>query len=298
MRLGFIGVGNIGTPMCRHLIEAGHTILAYDVSENNLARIVSLGAQAADSPRAVAEQCDIVFSSLPGPLEIEHVALGEDGIIAAARPGLLYVDLSTNAPATAQAICAALAEKGVMMLDAPVSGGVTGAERGTLAVMVGGDPDAFETCKPLLEHIGANIFHVGDIGSGCVAKLVNNMLAFINTAAASEGMALGTKAGVDPHKLYEIVQASSGASWAMNQFPNKVFHGDFTPGFTIDLAYKDLRLALEMGDQLSVPLLMGSICINILRQLRANNAGGDDLSAIARVVEDAIDWKIRAPQSA
>ncbi len=296
MQLGFIGVGNIGTPMCRHLIEAGHTVLAYDVSANNLARIVNLGAQAAESPRAVAQACDIVFSSLPGPKEIEQVALGEDGIIEAARPGLIYVDLSTNAPATAQALCATLAEKGVIMLDAPVSGGVTGAERGTLAVMVGGDHKTFETCKPLLKHIGANVFHVGDIGSGCVAKLVNNMLAFINTAAASEGMALGTKAGVDPHKLYDIVQASSGGSWAMNQFPNKVFHGDFTPGFTIDLAYKDLRLALEMGDQLSVPLLMGSICINFMRQLRANGAGGNDLSSLAQVVEDAIDWQIRAPQ--
>lgn len=296
MQLGFIGVGNIGTPMCRHLIEAGHDVLVYDVSANNLARIVNLGAQAADSPRAVAQACDIVFSSLPGPQEIEQVALGEDGIIAAARPGLVYVDLSTNAPATAQEVCAALAEKGVIMLDAPVSGGVVGAEQGTLAVMVGGDQKTFETCKPLLEHIGANVFHVGDIGSGCVAKLVNNMLAFINTLAASEGMALGTKAGVDPHVLYDIVQASSGASWAMNQFPNKVFAGDFTPGFTIDLAYKDLRLALEMGDHLSVPLLMGSLCINFLRQLRANGRGGDDLSSIARVVEDAINWQIRAPQ--
>jgi 3-hydroxyisobutyrate dehydrogenase-like beta-hydroxyacid dehydrogenase len=257
----------------------------------------NLGAQATESPRAVALACDIVFSSLPGPREIEQVALGEDGIRAAARPGLIYVDLSTNAPATAQEVCAALAEKGVIMLDAPVSGGVIGAERGALAVMVGGDHKTFEICKPLLEHIGTHVFYVGDIGSGCVAKLVNNMLAFINTVAASEGMALGTKAGVDPHKLYDIVQASSGASWAMNQFPNKVFPGDFTPGFTIDLAYKDLRLALEMGDQLSVPLLMGSICINFMRQLRTNGAGGDDLSSLARVIENAIDWQIRAPRN-
>ena len=293
MLIGFIGVGHIGTPMCRHLIEAGHTVLAYDVLETNLARIVNLGAQAADSPKAVAQACDIVFSSLPGPPEIEHVALGENGIIEAARPELIYVDLSTNFPAVAQRVCTRLAERGVTMLDAPVSGGVAGAERGTLAVMVGGDQGAFETCRPLLAHFGSNIFHVGDIGSGCVAKLVNNMIAFINTMAAGEGMLLGAKAGVDPQKLYEIVQASSGASWAMNQFPQKVFAGDFTPGFMIDLAYKDLRLALDMGDALSVPLVLGSVCINLMRQMRANGRGGDDLSGLIRTLEDAIDFPVR-----
>jgi 3-hydroxyisobutyrate dehydrogenase len=297
MQLGFIGVGNIGTPMCRHLIEAGHTVLAYDIQASNLARMVNLGAQRAESPKAVAQACDIVFSSLPGPREIEHVALGADGIIAAARPGLIYVDLSTNAPAVAQRLYTLLAERGVIMLDAPVSGGVVGAERGTLAVMVGGDKQAFETVRPLLERIGAHIFHVGPIGSGCVAKLVNNMLAFVNTAAACEGMLLGAKAGVDPRILYDIVQASSGASWAMRQFPQKIFAGDFTPGFTIDLAYKDLRLALEMGDELSVPLLLGSMCINLLRQLRAQGHGGDDLSGLAQVVEAAAGAQVRVPPS-
>jgi 3-hydroxyisobutyrate dehydrogenase len=297
MQLGFIGVGNIGTPMCRHLIEAGHTVLAYDIQASNLARMVNLGAQRAESPKAVAQACDIVFSSLPGPREIEQVALGEDGIIAAAKPGLIYVDLSTNAPVVAQRVCTVLAERGVIMLDAPVSGGVVGAEGGTLAVMVGGDEQAFETCRPLLEHIGASIFHVGPIGSGCVAKLVNNMLAFVNTAAACEGMLLGAKAGVDPRILYDIVQASSGASWAMRQFPQKIFAGDFTPGFTIDLAYKDLRLALEMGDELSVPLLLGSVCINFLRQLRAQGHGGDDLSGMTQVVEAAAGAQVRVPPS-
>jgi 3-hydroxyisobutyrate dehydrogenase len=295
MQLGFIGVGNIGTPMCRHLIDAGHTVLAYDINTSNLARMVNLGAKKAESVRAVVQSCAIVFSSLPGPREIEQVALGEDGIIAAARPGLIYVDLSTNAPSMARRVSAALAERGIIMLDAPVSGGVAGAERGTLAVMVGGDQHAFETCRPLLAHIGAHIFHVGPIGSGCVAKLVNNMLAFVNTAAACEGMLLGTKAGVNPQTLHDIVQASSGASWAMRQFPQKIFAGDFTPGFTIDLAFKDLRLALEMGDELSVPLLLGSVCINLMRQLRGQGHGDDDLSGLMRVVEDATGLQVRVP---
>ncbi len=296
MQLGFIGVGNIGTPMCRHLIEAGHTVLAYDIHPANLARMVHLGAEEAESPKAVAAACPIVFSSLPGPREVEQVALGEDGIMAAARPGLIYVDLSTNAPSVAQRVCATLAEHQVTMLDAPVSGGVVGAEAGTLAVMVGGDKDAFATCRPLLEHIGANIYHVGDSGSGCVAKLVNNMIAFINTVAASEGMLLGTVAGVDPQMLYDIIQASSGASWAMRQFPHKVFAGDYTPGFTIDLAHKDLRLALDMGDELSVPLLLGSVCINLMRQIRAHGNGGDDLSGLMRLLEDNIGRQVRVPR--
>jgi len=238
MQLGFIGVGNIGTPMCRHLIEAGHEVLVYDVNPSNMARMVSLGAQAGESPRAIAQACNIVFSSLPGPREIEQVALGAHGIIEAARPELIYVDLSTNSPTVARRVCAALAARGVTMLDAPVSGGVAGAERGTLAVMVGGAAQAFTTCKPLLQHIGSNVFHVGDSGSGCVVKLVNNMLAFVNATAAYEGMLLGVKAGVDPQMIYNIVQASSGASSAMQAFPNKIFAGDFAPGFMIDLAQR------------------------------------------------------------
>jgi 3-hydroxyisobutyrate dehydrogenase len=296
MQLGFIGVGNIGTPMCHHLLQAGHTVLVYDVNASNLARMVNLGAQQAESPKAVAQACDIVFSSLPGPREVEQVALGKDGVIAAARPGLLYVDLSTNFPVMARRVCAALAAQGVTMLDAPVSGGVAGAERGTLAVMVGGDKPAFDRCRPLLAHFGANIFHVGDIGAGCVAKLVNNMLAFANTVTACEGMLLGTKAGVDPQLLHDIIQASSGASWAMRQFPQKIFAGDFTAGFTIDLAYKDLRLALELGDELAVPLLMGSLCINLMRQARANGRGGDDLSGLMRVLENNIGVQVRVPR--
>jgi 3-hydroxyisobutyrate dehydrogenase-like beta-hydroxyacid dehydrogenase len=244
----------------------------------------------------VAQACDIVFSSLPGPREVEQVALGKDGIIDAARPGLLYVDLSTNFPVMARRVCAALAAQGVTMLDAPVSGGVAGAERGTLAVMVGGDKSAFDRCRPLLAHFGANIFHVGTIGAGCVAKLVNNMLAFANTVTACEGMLLGTRAGVDPQLLHDIIQASSGASWAMRQFPQKIFAGDFTAGFTIDLAYKDLRLALELGDELAVPLLMGSICINLMRQARANGRGGDDLSGLMRVLENNLGVQVRVPR--
>ena len=295
MQLGFIGVGNIGTPMCRHLIEAGHDVLVFDVHPSNLARMVSLGAQQAESPKAVALACDIVFSSLPGPREIEHVALGTDGIADAARPGLIYVDLSTNSPTVAQRLCATLAAKGVTMLDAPVSGGVVGAEGATLAVMVGGDASAFETVRPLLQHIGANVFRVGDSGSGCVAKVVNNMLAFVNSMAAFEGMLLGVKAGVDPQILHDIVQSSSGASWAMRQFPHKIFAGDFSPGFTIDLAHKDLRLALELGDELSVPLVMGSVCINLMRQARANGRGGNDLSGMMQVLEDNLGMQVRRP---
>jgi 3-hydroxyisobutyrate dehydrogenase-like beta-hydroxyacid dehydrogenase len=295
MQLGFIGVGNIGTPMCRHLIEAGHEVLVYDVNPSNMARMVSLGAQAGESPRAIAQACNIVFSSLPGPREIEQVALGAHGIIEAARPELIYVDLSTNSPTVARRVCAALAARGVTMLDAPVSGGVAGAERGTLAVMVGGAAQAFTTCKPLLQHIGSNVFHVGDSGSGCVVKLVNNMLAFVNATAAYEGMLLGVKAGVDPQMIYNIVQASSGASSAMQAFPNKIFAGDFAPGFMIDLAHKDLRLALELGDELSVPLLMGSVCINFLREARANGRGGDDLCGLMRQMEEHLNMAVRVP---
>jgi 3-hydroxyisobutyrate dehydrogenase and related beta-hydroxyacid dehydrogenases len=169
------------------------------------------------------------------------------------------------------------------MLDAPVGSGVAGAARGTLAVMVGG-LQAFATCKAQLLHIGANGFHVGDSGSGGVVKLVNNMLALVN-AAAYEGMLLGVKAGVDPQMIYDIVQASSDASSAMQAFPNKIFAGDLRPDFMIDLVHKDLRLALERGAKLSVPLLMGSVCINFLREARANGRSGDALCGLLRQME-------------
>lgn len=217
------------------------------------------------------------------------MVLGANGIIEVAR------GLSTNSPTVARRLCAALAAKGVTMLDAPVSGGVAGAERGTLTVMVRGDAQAFATCKPLLPHIDANVFHVGDSSSGGVVKLVNNRLALVN-AAAYEGMLLGVKAGVDPQMIYDMVQASSGASLAMQAFPNKIFAGDVTPDFMIDLAHKDLRLALQLGAKLAVPLLMGSVCLNVLREARAHGRGGDDLGGLLRQMEEHLHMAVRMPQ--
>lgn len=296
MQLGFIGVGNIGTPICQHLINAGHNISAYDIDRENLEYIASLGAKPSDTPRQVAELSDIVFSSLPGPKEIEDVVLGTDGIITAQKPGLMYADLSTNNPSSAKFVSEHLINAGMSMIDAPVSGGVIGAKQGTLAVMVGGDISTFEACYPLFQQFATNAFYLGDIGNGCVAKLVNNMLFFANTVAAAEGMILGTKAGIDPRKLAEVIQTSTGDSWALDQFPKRVFSGNFEPGFMIDLAHKDLSLALSMGDELKIPLLMGSICINMMRQLQSTGNGRTDVSSLIRLLEDAVNCPVRVPE--
>ncbi|MGE4080646.1 MAG: NAD(P)-dependent oxidoreductase, partial [Reyranella sp.] len=235
-----------------------------------------------------------VMTSLPMPRDVEAVALGDKGILASIKPGQTYIDLSTNAPSMVKKIGAAMAAKGIAMLDAPVSGGTTGAEAATIAIMVGGDRKVFDDALPVLQSFSANVIHMGGLGTGTVAKLVNNMLSFCNMAALTEGMMLGTRYGLDPDKLLNVIASSSGNSNAIRNFTLRALPGKYSPpSFALDLAYKDLHLALELGDELGVPLPQGSSTHTLQRLARGMGFGGDDSTSVLRVYETMLNHKVK-----
>jgi len=255
MKVGFIGVGNMGGPMCRNIIRnTNHDVVVFDLNPAAIKACTDLGATAGTSVAQVAAGCDVVFTSLPMPRNVEDVTLGADGIAAHARPGTVYIDLSTNSPATARRVNDGMRAKGIQMLEAPVSGGTSRAADGTIVIMVGGDAAVFENQLPLLKSFSGEVVHVGEIGMGSVAKLVNNMLAFCNAAAAAEALMIGAMSGIDLRKLQQVISNASGNSSAFRNMSEKAFNGEFQATFALDLAHKDLRLALELGHDLGLSL--------------------------------------------
>ena len=294
MKVGFIGVGNMGGPMCRNIIRnTNHQVTAFDLNPAAIAACTALGAAAGASSAELAATSDVIFTSLPMPRHVEEVTLGEHGIAANARPGSVFIDLSTNSPATAKRVHDGMTAKGIAMLEAPVSGGVPRATDGTIVIMVGGDPAVFEAQLPLLKSFSKEVIHVGEIGMGSVAKLCNNMLAFCNAAAASEALMLGALAGIDLHKLYDVICNASGNSDAFRGLGRKAFARDFKPGFALDLAHKDLRLALEMQDELGLPGMIAPQVMNLMRLARAKGWGVDDSSSVLRVYETAVGREVK-----
>lgn len=295
MKIGFVGVGNMGGPMCRNIIaNTNHQVVVHDLDPAAVARCTALGAVAADSIAGLAG-CDVVFTSLPIPAVVEAVMLGAGGVAETATAGTVVIDLSTNSPETAQKVHAALAARGIAMLEAPVSGGVARATDGSITIMVGGEAAVFEAQLPLFAAFTGRAIHVGAIGMGSVAKLINNMLAFCNMAAAAEGLMMGAAAGIDLKKLAEVVAISSGASTSFTSVSSKAFAGNFTPGFAIDLAHKDLRLAVALADQHGVPGLVAPNVLNLLRMARAMGFGGSDTGGIIQVYEQIMGREVRAP---
>jgi 3-hydroxyisobutyrate dehydrogenase-like beta-hydroxyacid dehydrogenase len=294
MKVGYIGVGNMGGPMCRNLIKkSNHQVTVFDLNAAALKTCTDLGATGAKSVAEVTKGADVVMTSLPMPKDVETVTLGDNGILANLKAGQTYIDLSTNAPSMVKKIGAAMAAKGIHMLDAPVSGGTTGAEAATIAIMVGGDKKVFDDALPVLQSFSAKVIHMGPLGTGTVAKLVNNMMAFCNAAAAAEGMMLGVTAGLDPKKLIEVIAGSSGNSNAFKSFSERSLSGEFSPSFALNLAYKDLHLALELGDELGVPLPQGSSTHNLQRMARGMGLGPKDSSSILLVYEKVLGRTIK-----
>jgi 3-hydroxyisobutyrate dehydrogenase-like beta-hydroxyacid dehydrogenase len=290
MQVGFIGVGNMGGPMCRNIIRnTNHQVTVFDLSADAMAACAALGAAEGGALAEVSATSDVVFTSLPMPRHVEEVA---GGIAEAARPGAVLIDLSTNSPAVARRVHAAMAAKGIAMLEAPVSGGVPRATDGTIVIMVGGDAAVFEAQLPLLKAFSKEVIHVGEIGMGSVAKLCNNMLAFCNAAAASEALMLGKLAGIDVHKLYDVICNASGNSDAFRGLGKKAFARDFKPGFALDLAHKDLRLALEMADDLGLPGMIAPQVMTLFRMARAKGMGVEDSSSVLRVYETAVGREV------
>ena len=294
MKIGFIGVGFMGRHMARNIAAGGYEMTVFDIRKEAADELISMGAIWADSPAAVAAASDIVFTSLPRPQDVEEVALGEGGILSGAGAGTVYFDLSTTDPDTIYRISAAAASGGVTVLDAPVSGGVGGAEAGTLCVMVGGDEDAYLRCKPVLDRIGDKVMRCGDLGAGAICKIVNNLIGLSVGVLLSEAFSLGVKAGVDPQTLFDAVRGSSGNTQSMQALPTSLFVGNFDPGFQLDLAAKDVGLATDMGRRLRVPMEVSNVVQQ--RYIAGQNKGWGKLhaGAVARVQEERAGVEIRS----
>ncbi len=293
MKIGFIGIGQMGRHMSRRILEAGYQLTVYDINKEAAAFLIKKGADWADSPAAVAQACRVVVTSLPKPEDVEQVVYGKDGLMQGWRSGDIYIDMSTNSPSLIRRIAADAKAKGVSVLDAPVSGGVKGAEAGTLAIMVGGDVAALEKARKVLETMGQKIFPVGPAGSGNIVKLVNNLISLICNSASAEGFALGVKAGIDPAVLLEIIKVSTGDNWCARQYPNSVFKGNFEPGFKISLAYKDINLALTLGQENGVPLPVGDAVRKDLEETIAAGYQDKGVDAVILPLESAAGVKVR-----
>ncbi|HEY7126000.1 MAG TPA: NAD(P)-dependent oxidoreductase [Ktedonobacterales bacterium] len=298
-RVGLIGVGIMGKPMARNLLKAGFPLTIYARHPEKVQDVVASGAALAASSRAVAEASDVVITMLPNSPEVEEVVLGVGGVLEGARPGLIVVDMSTIAPEASQKFAQRCAAQGVSFLDAPVSGGSNGAEAGTLTIMVGGDAQAFEQCRPVLEAMGSKekIFHVGPSGSGEVVKVANNLLCGAISAATAEALVLGVKAGVSTEMLAKIIGVSSGGSVQLNAvFPIRIFNGSFQPGFMTDLLYKDLGLALDLGTQTGVPTDFAALSRAWFEKAREAGFGREDYTAVIKLLEQQAGVQVRSEQ--
>jgi 3-hydroxyisobutyrate dehydrogenase-like beta-hydroxyacid dehydrogenase len=290
MQLGFVGTGTMGAPMAGCLIDAGHQLTVYDVRSEATATLCARGARLAESPCAVARQSDVVFSSLPGPHEVELAALDPaTGILAGLGAGRAYIDLTTNAPGVARRVAEACRARRVDMLDAPVSG-----RPPTMTVMVGGDEAVFARVRPLLAAMAGNIFYVGGAGTGCVAKLVTQYLGYTNFIAALEGMLIGAKAGIDLGVLARIVPLSAGASRTFDNIPRSVLSGSFAAGGTLDIVAKDLDLACGLAREVGAPANLGLHAHDVLHRAQTKGWGRQGFPIAARILEAMAGAELRA----
>ncbi len=290
-RLGFVGVGAMGGRMVPHLINAGLEVGVVDVGREAVERAVSHGASEASGSAELAATCEIVFTSLPTGAEVDEVYLGEGGLMEAVGEGGLLVDLSTIEPEQSRKLAAEATERGAVAIDAPVSGGVMGAEAASLTIMVGGPKEAFVAAQPILALLGKNIIHVGGHGAGQVAKLCNNLIAGVTMVAAAEAFAMGKASGVDTKILHEVIRKSSGGSWVMEKDPPcpGLIEGapsskDFEAGFTVDLMLKDMSLAVSALMSLGLPCPSGAAANQVYRMASRDGLGDLDFAAVAMLL--------------
>jgi 3-hydroxyisobutyrate dehydrogenase len=296
MRIAFIGLGTMGGPMVANVLEAGHDVVVHDVRRAAAEPYLELNARWADSPAEAAREAELVLTSLPGPREVELVALGERGIDEGARAGAIYADLSTSSPTLIRRIHAELAGKGVQVLDAPVSGGPGGAKRGTLQIMVGGEEAAYERARPALLAIGDKVTHIGPIGAGCVAKLVHNMVSYGAMVAMAEGFTLGVKAGVSPEKLLEAISggAYGQGNLLKHRIPNLVMQNAFEPpNFALALARKDVGLATALAREYDVPMQVANLVEQEMMAALVRGWAGQDSSSIFKLQEERAGVEVR-----
>jgi 3-hydroxyisobutyrate dehydrogenase len=291
MKIAFIGLGHMGAPMARNLLKGGHALTVFDVVKHNVESLTSLGATAATSAKHAASQGELVITMLPSSPHVRSVYLGADGVLAGVGDGIPLIDSSTIDPHTAREVAVAAGQRGNPMADAPVSGGTGGAEAGTLTFMVGAPAALFERIKPILAHMGKNIVHCGDAGTGQVAKICNNMLLGISMIGVAEAMNLGVALGIEPKILAGIINTSSGRCWSSdtyNPYPgvmdNVPAARGYIGGFGADLMLKDLGLATDAAKQSKQPVVLGAAAQQLYQMFSAQGAGGQDFSAIINLL--------------
>ena len=292
MKIGFIGLGIMGKPMAKNLMKAGYELVVYDVIAANVDNVVAAGAQAGASSKDVAEQCSFIITMLPNSPHVKTVVMGENGVLEGAQAGTVLVDMSSIAPLASQEIAAACGEKGVKMLDAPVSGGEPKAIDGTLAIMVGGDKELFDQVKDVLAVMGSSVVYCGTIGAGNTTKLANQIIVAANIAACAEAFILAKKAGVDPAVVFEAIKGGLAGSTVMNAKVPMMLERDFNPGFKIDLHIKDLNNAIDTGHGVGSPLPLTAQVMEMMQWLRKEKCGQDDHSALAKYYEYLAGVKI------
>ena len=286
-------MGIMGKPMAQNLIKAGYDLTVYDVVPEKLAAVVQAGAKAGSSSKDVAAKSEIVITMLPNSPDVKEAVLGASGVLEGAKRGTILIDMSSIAPLASREIAVKAREKGVVMLDAPVSGGEPKAIEGTLAIMVGGPQETFEKIKDVLGVMGSSVTHVGDIGSGNIAKLANQIIVALNIAAMSEAMVLATKAGVDPEKVFEAIKGGLAGSAVLNAKMPLVLKGNFKPGFRILLHIKDLANALDTAHELGVPVPLSSVVMELMQALKVDGKGGDDHGGIVQFYERLANVHVR-----
>lgn len=298
MRVGFIGVGNIGTPMAGQLLTAGHTVVIHDVRPEAGASLLEAGATWAASPHDVAAQCEVVATCLPGPAEMEQVTLGPDGILQGIQPGSLYMDHTTNDPMLVRRVHTVFDAKGVAMIDAAVSGGMEGAQSRDLLVMVGGDEAAFQRARPLLDALAKRVMYTGEIGCGCICKIMHNCAVFTLDQVMAECWTAGVQAGVAPETLIDVfTQAALGSMSNLKvRLPSTYFQGDFAARFALKLARKDVGLATQLARTYNVPMRLAALCEQDLMQAMARGWGNKDASIVLTLQEERAHTQVRLPK--
>lgn len=283
--IGFIGLGIMGGGMAANLLKAGFNLTVWNRTPGRITPLAQAGAGVGDSPADVAAGSDIVITCVSDTPDVEAVILGPGGVIERARPGSLVIDCSTISPAATREIAARLREKGVHMLDAPVSGGSEGAAKGTLSIMLGGEADQVNRAMPALRAMGKTITHVGTHGAGQMAKLVNQILVVVTMQGVAEALLFAQAGGLDLEKTLAAVGGGAAGSWMLNNRGPQVIRRDWRPGFTVDLQQKDLRLVLEAADMMGIPLPSTALVFQFYRALQQQGLGGDGNHALAKALE-------------
>ncbi len=286
MKVAFIGMGTMGAPMAINILQKSHDLTVYNRTKGKEAVVVKAGAKRAASPKEAAAEAEVIIVCISDTPDVEEVILGENGVIHGAQPGSIVVDMSTISPNATRKMAKRLESRGVKMIDAPVSGGSEGAENGTLAIMIGGDPEDVEKARPVLETMGKTITHVGPIGAGQMTKAINQTIIAGGYLSVAEGVALGLKAGLDMKKVVQAIGGGAAASWVLTNRAGNMIANDYPLGFRVKLHHKDLRIALEAARELGVVLPLAALVDQIENGLIGRGFGDEDVSAMARMIRE------------